>query len=98
MEPSDYVGATFSSTAQGDPHISFADDGTFALDDGCNGAGGTYTVEDDRIVLDQVGMSTLKGCTGVDDWLRAAKSVEVSSDTLTVYNSSGEEIGTLTKS
>lgn len=97
MEPSDYVGATFSSTAQGEPHISFSDDGTFKLDDGCNGAGGEYTVEDDRIVLDPIGYSTLKACTGVDDWLRAAKSVEVENDTLTVFNSSGDEIGTLTK-
>ncbi|WP_229730970.1 META domain-containing protein [Microbacterium faecale] len=98
MEPADYVGATFASSEAGDPFISFSDDGTFEGNDGCNGFGGTYEVEDDRIVLDRVGVATLKGCMNVDDWLRGADSLQIADETMTVFNSSGDEIGTLAKS
>ncbi|WP_156760261.1 META domain-containing protein [Microbacterium karelineae] len=97
MESQEYVGATFASTEQGEPHIEFADDGTYSGSDGCNGIHGEYTAEGETLTL-KPGFSTLKGCVDVDDWLRAAAEVQVDGDSLIVFDKSGSEIGTLTRS
>jgi hypothetical protein len=44
------------------------------------------------------GLTTLMACPDVDTWVRDAKSVKVDSDTLVVFDKSGSEIGTLTRS
>ncbi|MFT0139767.1 META domain-containing protein [Alcanivoracaceae bacterium MT1] len=94
--PDDYIGATFSSTDNGEPRLEFADDGTYSGSDGCNGLRGDYTVDGDTIVLEP-GISTLKDCKDVDDWLRNATSVQIDGDTLTAFAEDGSEIGTLSR-
>ncbi|WP_260406566.1 META domain-containing protein [Microbacterium sp. G2-8] len=88
------VGATYASSEEGEPQLTFADDGTYTGTDGCNGLQGEYEITDDEIVLDP-GISTLKACEGVDTWLRDAKTLQVDGDAMVVFDSSDAEIGTL---
>lgn len=64
--------------------------------DGCNGVQGDYTLKGNKVTIKR-GFGTLKGCPGVDDWLRKVQAVEINGDTLTVQNGKGKEIGTLTR-
>lgn len=64
--------------------------------DGCNGVGGEFHIDGDTAQLER-GAGTLKGCPGVDTWLKDASTVVVDGDTMTVQNADGEEIGTLTR-
>lgn len=70
--------------------------GTLNGTDGCNGMGGDFFIDGDTARVD-LGPSTLKGCVGVDTWLRGTATVVVDGDTMTVQDSNGEEIGTLTR-
>jgi heat shock protein HslJ len=97
MREEDYVGAIFASTSQGEPFLEFAEDGSYTGSDGCNRLNGTYEAADDELVL-KPGLTTLMACPDVDTWVRDAKSVKVDSDTLVVFDKSGSEIGTLTRS
>jgi heat shock protein HslJ len=92
-DPGDAVTGTWGSTTNGQPHLAFAD-GTVTGTDGCNGISTTYTVDGDTITVASF-MSTEKACAGVDTWLRSVRSVEIDGDALIVYNSSGDQIGTL---
>lgn len=85
---------TWSIDAKGTPTLEFAEDGAVSGTDGCNGISTTYTVEGDRVVLEQFA-STMMACQGVDDWLRGVREVTVDGDTLIVKNASGTEIGQL---
>lgn len=91
---SDQILGAWSSDEKGTPRLEFDADGAVVGSDGCNGISTTYTVEGDRVVLEQF-VSTLKACQGVDDWLRGVRSVTVDGDTLAVHNESGDEIGQL---
>lgn len=62
--------------------------------DGCNGVGGWYTPDGDTATIRR-GFSTLKACIGVNTWLASTASVRADGDVLHVFNSAGEEIGTL---
>lgn len=84
----------WTADERGNPHLEFADDGTVVGSDGCNGINTTYTVEGDRVILEQF-VSTLKACQGVDDWLRGVHEVAVDGDALVVKNDAGTEIGQL---
>lgn len=92
----DIVIGTWSSTEQGKPHLTFQEGGTYTGSDGCNGLAGSYTVADETIVLEP-GLSTLKGCIGVDTWLFGAHTASISEDSLIVFSKDGTEIGTLTR-
>ena len=72
------------------------DGGTVAGGDGCNGIGGDFFIDGDTARVER-GPSTLKGCPGVDTWLRGIGVVVVDGDTMTVEDSEGEELGTLTR-
>ena len=97
MNTDDIIGVTFASSEKGEPFLEFANDGSYRGSDGCNGIGGTYTVEDDELVL-KPGLSTLMACPGVDTWVRGAKSVKLGDDALIVFDKGGSEIGTLARS
>lgn len=93
----DEIVGPWSSDERGNPRLEFAADGTVVGSDGCNGINTTYTVEGDRVVLEQFA-STLKACQGVDDWLRGVREVTLDGETLLVMNDSGTEIGSLKRS
>lgn len=84
----------WTSDETGDPYLKFVEDGTVTGSDGCNGLSSTWTVRDDRILVD-VAVSTKKACRGVDYWVGGVREVALEGDTLRVMNSQGEEIGTL---
>lgn len=86
----------WGSTADRQPNLEFADDGSYSGSDGCNRLVGEYAVEQDSIVL-TAGLTTLMACTGVDPWLADAASVEISGDTLLVFDRSGSAIGELAR-
>jgi len=86
-----------------DPEDAFVvftevDDGGGRLSgsDGCNGLMGEFFIDGDTARV-ELGASTLKGCPGVDTWLRGIGVVVVDGDTMTVEDSEGEELGTLTR-
>lgn len=76
------------------PWLQFEDDGTVGGNDGCNSLGGDYSVTDSLITFGDMHM-TLMACPGVDDWLNQASTAEISGDSLVLFDSSGNEIGTL---
>ncbi|WP_221585936.1 META domain-containing protein [Microbacterium sp. G2-8] len=96
MDPQTFVGATFLSSENGRPRLTFSSDGTYSGSDGCNGLQGGYTLDGDTITL-APGLSTLRACRGVDSWLHAAKTLELDGDTLRVCDATGAEIGALTR-
>ncbi|WP_110589740.1 META domain-containing protein [Microbacterium suaedae] len=97
VDPQDYVGATFASTEQGEPYLTFADDGTYSGSDGCNGLNGTYEVEGEELLLEP-GLMTQKACPDIDTWLHNAAQVQLDGDTLIVYDAADAEIGSLSRS
>jgi heat shock protein HslJ len=92
-EPSEAIIGTWGSTATEQPHLVF-DDGQVSGSDGCNGISSTYTVDGPTITIKPF-MSTLRGCIGVDTWLRSVSTVEIDGDALLVRNAAGDQIGTL---
>lgn len=90
------ITGTWMSEEKGDPHLTFGEDDSYTGSDGCNGLWGDYSVDGGTITLEPK-TSTLKACVGVNTWLFNAKSIEASSDELTVFDKDGKEIGTLTR-
>ncbi len=90
----DFVGVWGDSAASDTPWIDFADDGTLTGRDGCNSLRGEYSTQDGAVRI-SFGLSTLKGCPGVDTWLRHAATAQANGDTLIVFDHGGDEIGTL---
>lgn len=87
--------ASAGTAATPDPFLTFKDDGTFNGSDGCNDLAGTYTRDADVLTLD-LGLTTLKGCPGVDTWLRGVHTVKVADPQVAVFDKNGAEIGALT--
>lgn len=92
---SDFVGAWGKSTP-GQPSLTIKADGTFSGNDGCNDMKGKGTISGDTFTFGPFA-STLKACEGVRPWLNLANTAKVDGDTLTVYKTNGDKIGTLTK-
>lgn len=82
------------SDEQGTPHLVLHEDGTVRGSDGCNGIASQYEVDGTTITVASF-VSTLKGCPGVDTWLHGVRTLEPNGEEMAVFNSSGEQIGTL---
>lgn len=93
MEQAEVVG-TWVSDEKGKPTLTFDESGKVSGTDGCNGIGSTYTIDGDRVLIESF-VSTMMACPGVDDWLRKVREVQPNGDELRIFNSTGEEIGTL---
>lgn len=78
-------------------HLTLATDGTLSGSDGCNRLSGGWEETAGEIDFGEVA-TTLMACEDVDTWLGGLASGEVSGDTMSVYDQSGNEIGTLTRS
>lgn len=92
---SSFTGSWGEETA-GTPSLTIASDGTFHGNDGCNDLSGKGTISGDTFTFGPFA-STMKACEGVTPWLNLANTATVSGDTLTVYKTSGDKIGTLAK-
>ncbi len=85
---------TWGTGESGQPQLILTGDGRLAGTDGCNRLGGDWTEKDGTVSFDNV-VTTLMGCSGIDTWLSGLDSATLSSDTMTVLNADGSEIGTL---
>lgn len=81
----------------GDPYLEFHADGTLSGSDGCNGVGGTYTIDEaTQTAPIERSPSTLMACLDIDDWLRDTQSVALAEEnTLEVFDGDGQTIGQL---
>jgi heat shock protein HslJ len=90
----DSIATTWGSEEEGQPHVTFADDGSVSGSDGCNQLAGNWSFSDDTIVTDNLA-TTLKACEGIDTWLSGFATAVVEGDQLIVSGPDGEEIGVL---
>jgi len=88
------VATTWGSEDEGQPHITFADDGSVSGSDGCNELAGSWTLTDDTIATDSLA-TTLKACEGVDTWLSGFATAVIDGDRLVVSGIDGGKIGEL---
>lgn len=78
----------------GQPNLELMPDGSFTGTDGCNRMGGSWESDGAEVTFSDV-FQTLMACDDVDTWLSALDTATASSDSLTVFDESGAEIGTL---
>ena len=80
--------------ATGKPSLTIQSDGSFSGTDGCNPLKGKGTISGDTFTFGPFA-STLKACEGVTPWLNLADTAKVDGNSLVVYRSGGDKIGTL---
>lgn len=90
------VVGTWGSTAPQQPNLTIENDGAFSGTDGCNRLTGRGSIDGDSITFGPIA-STMMACTGVDEWLGKAVTGTAKGASLVVYDSSGNQIGTLDK-
>ncbi|MCD2442568.1 META domain-containing protein [Agromyces sp. SYSU K20354] len=88
------VVTTWGSEDEGQPHLTFTDDGSVSGSDGCNRLVGSWTLTGDTIATDSLA-TTRKACEGVDTWLSGFATAVVDGDRLIVSGVDGEQIGVL---
>jgi heat shock protein HslJ len=87
------VGASFPAVEGSDAELTFNEDGTMAGNSGCNGFGGSYTVEGDQVTFSEV-VSTLIACEEplmsqeqeVLQLLTGTATYQIEGNTLTLMN------------
>lgn len=85
---------SWGSNEDAQPQLTLEADGKLHGTDGCNRMVGSWEYKGGEIVLGDIA-TTLMACEGVDTWLSAADSLKVEGDTLRVFDTGREEIGTL---
>ena len=91
------TGVWGATPESGDPYLALAEAGNLSGSDGCNRLIGGWSADDDTTVtFTEIG-STRMACEGVDTWLSAAASATLDGTTMTVFDASGADIGTLVK-
>ena len=93
-QPVDPIGTWGDVDATNEPSLVLGDDGSLTGTDGCNRLVGSWTAAADTVTFVDVA-STRMACEGVDTWLSALATGTITDDTLTVFDQSGAEIGTL---
>ena len=88
-------GTATTDTAPGEPYIVIAADGTASGNDGCNGFGGMNWAVEGATITFTGGAMTFMACEGVDQWLNQRATATVDGDTMTFFDESGAEIGSL---
>ena len=87
---------TWGSSTEGEPQLVLQADGSLSGTDGCNRLSGTWSTAGKTVTFGEVA-STRMACPGVDTWLINLATATVSGTTMRVLNSSGTEIGTLSR-
>lgn len=78
----------------GQPNLVLDSDGSFTGTDGCNQMGGSWAADGAEVTFSDV-RQTLMACQDVDTWLSALVTATATSDSLTVFDENGAEIGSL---
>ena len=91
------TGTWGDATTQGEPSLELGPNGALSGTDGCNQLVGEYTVTGSELVFEQVA-STKMFCDGIDTWLATLATASVTDDSMTLFDSSGVEIGSLERS
>lgn len=91
------VGTWGASETQGEPSLTFDEDGGYSGSDGCNRVMGSWEADGKTVDLG-VMASTLMFCEGVDTWLSQGATAEIDGDTLVVFDQGGEQLGSLERS
>ena len=78
------------------PSLTLTEDGRLTGTDGCNRLTGTWTEKQGTVTFVDVA-STAMYCEDVDAWLSTLSTATIGNSKMTVSDSSGTEIGTLTK-
>jgi heat shock protein HslJ len=79
------------------PSLTFDRDGTYTGSDGCNGIGGRWVLLTGNRVLLTASGQTAMGCDNlqpVGSWVAEARTVSIGNGTLTLYDATGEPLGT----
>ncbi len=87
---------TWGEGGYGKPQLILAGNGTLTGTDGCNRLTGTWTEKQGTVTFVDVA-STAMYCEDVDAWLSTLSTATIGNSKMTVSDSSGTEIGTLTK-
>lgn len=88
------VGTWGNPDAKAMPSLVFDQNGEVHGTDGCNLIGGEYKISGSTVTFTEF-RSTMMYCEGVDTWLLGGTSAEIAKDSMTIFNKTGEEIGTL---
>ncbi|GAA1765294.1 META domain-containing protein [Agromyces humatus] len=88
------VATTWGSEDEGQPHLTFAENGSVSGSDGCNRLAGNWTLTEGTITTDSLA-TTLMACDGVDTWLSGFATAVIDGDRLIVSGIDGEQIGEL---
>jgi len=92
---SESAAGTWGDTSETtEPSLVLEDDGTLTGTDGCNQMNGEWTEEGDSVTFENVA-TTLMACEDIDTWLSGLATATVDGSTMTVFDESGDEIGTL---
>ncbi|UFS57616.1 META domain-containing protein [Subtercola endophyticus] len=87
---------SWGTDSPGQPSLSIQPDGTFSGTDGCNRLMGKGTASGDTFDFGTFA-STMMWCEGVTTWLNLASTAKIDGTKLVVFQSTGEQIGTLAK-
>lgn len=96
--PEVQVAGTWGDTSVAtEPSLELGTNGALAGTDGCNRLIGEYQANENELIFEQVG-STMMFCEEIDTWLSGLATATIGDDTMTVFDATGEKIGTLTRS
>lgn len=87
---------TWGKGSDGSPQLVLEGNGTLTGTDGCNRLTGTWSEDKQTVTFGEVA-ATQMYCEDVDTWLSTMSTATVDDATMTVFDSSGAEIGTLAK-
>ncbi|MEC5192464.1 MULTISPECIES: META domain-containing protein [unclassified Arthrobacter] len=88
-----FTGA-WGQTANGQPNLTIADDGSFQGTDGCNRLSGKGSMAGDVFTFGPIAATSM-ACSGVDPWLSLADTAKVEGSALVLYRNGGNRVGTL---
>ena len=80
-----------------EPSLELAEDGALTGTDGCNRMTGEWIENGVDLTFENVAMTRM-ACADVDTWLSGLDTATIDGSTMTVYDESGTEIGTLERS
>lgn len=91
------VGTWGEAESQGEPSLTFEEDGSYSGSDGCNRVMGSWEADGSTVDLGMMA-TTLMYCEGVDTWLSQGATAEIDGTTLIVLDQGGEQLGSLERS
>ena len=88
------TGTWGDATDTTEPSLVLEEDGTLTGTDGCNQLSGQWVENGVELTFENVA-STMMLCADVDTWLSGLDTATIDGSTMTVYDESGDELGTL---